>query len=50
MGTQLPTIIRNVLPSMKWCLLNIDRFTAVVALLLENKHKYLVKGDIIKYE
>jgi hypothetical protein len=22
----------------------------MVALLLENKHKYLVKGDIIKYE
>jgi hypothetical protein len=46
----LYTITRHLDPSMMRCLLNTACFTIAVALLLENKHKYLVKGDIIKYE
>ena len=50
MDTLLPTIIGHVHPCMTWCLLNTAGFTTAVALFLENQHKYLVKGDIIKYE
>jgi hypothetical protein len=50
MGTLLYTITVHVHPCMTWCLLNTARFTTAVALMLEKKHKYLVKGDIIKYE
>ena len=51
MGTLLYTITGHVDPNcMMQCLLNTTRFITAVALLLENIHKYLVKGDIIKYE
>jgi hypothetical protein len=49
-GYSAPHYHWTVHPCMTWCLLNTTRFIVVVALLLENKHKYLVKGDIIKYE
>ena len=50
MATLLPTNMGHAYPNISEYMWNTVGFSAVVALLLKIKHKYLVMGDIIKTE